>query len=147
MRKWIAAAALALCMAATGVSVSASGASAVFDFGDNAFFTVRMQENESVYLSLDTEYDRQLAQTVWEETGLEADRFYQFDTGEEGFLRTGELFLQADENQQVYEIAEDGSIDEVEAQYAHGYTIGKDGERISGYVIRTRNLGRYVVVG
>ena len=101
MRKWIAAAALALCMAATGVSVSASGASAVFDFGDNAFFTVRMQENESVYLSLDTEYDRQLAQTVWEETGLEADRFYQFDTGEGGFLRTGEAFLQGDGDQQV----------------------------------------------
>ena len=62
-------------------------------------------------------------------------------------MRTGELFLQADENQQVYEIAEDGSIDEVEAQYAHGYTIGKDGEKIGGYVIRTRDLGRYVVVG
>ena len=61
--------------------------------------------------------------------------------------RAGELFLQADEDQQVYEIAEDGSIDEVEAQYAHGYTIGKDGEKISGYVIRTRDLGRYVVVG
>lgn len=62
-------------------------------------------------------------------------------------MRTGELFLQADEDQQVYEIAEDGSIDEVEAQYADGYTIGKDGEKINGYVIRTHDLGRYVVVG
>lgn len=147
MRKWFAAAALALCMAATGVSVSASGPSAVFDFGDNAFFTVRMQGNESVYLALDTQYDRQAAQTVWEETGLEADRFYRFDTGEEGFLRTGELFLQADEDQQIYQIAEDGSLEQVQAQYAHEYTIGKDGEKISGYVIRTSELGSYVVVG
>ena len=129
MRKWIAAAALAFAWRPPASAyrpaerarclILATMRSLLFGCRKTKAFTCRWIQSMTV----------SLRRTVWEETGLEADRFYQFDTGEEGFLRTGELFLQADEDQQVYEIAEDGSIDEVEAKYAHGYTIGKDGER------------------
>lgn len=91
MKRLIAAAA-AMMICLCSAPVSASSAKAVFDFGDDAFFAVKMQENESVYLELDTTYDKQLSQSLFEQTGMEADRFYRFDTGEQEFLRTGELF-------------------------------------------------------
>ena len=89
MKRLIAAAA-AMMICLCSAPVSASSAKAVFDFGDDAFFAVKMQENESVYLELDTTYDKQLSQSLFEQTGMEADRFYRFDTGEKktaAFLR------------------------------------------------------------
>lgn len=145
MKKFAAAAAaMMLCLCST--AVSAAGARAVFDFGDDAFFAVKMQENESVYLELDTSYDKQAAEELFEQTGKEADRFYSFDTGEEGFLRTGELFLQAEEGQTLYQIERDGSITETDAEYvSDGLYVGKDGKRMNGFVLQTKELGRYVV--
>lgn len=149
--KKLAAAALAamMCMASTAVSAAGVRAeqkgNAVFDFGDSAFFSVRMYEGESIYLELDTDYQQELAEQLSEQTGQEADRFYRFDTGEQSFARTGELFLAAQEDQTVYQIEEDGTITQPEAEYAQGLFVGKDGQRISGYVIRTKTLGNYVV--
>lgn len=74
MKRLIAAAA-AMMICLCSAPVSASSAKAVFDFGDDAFFAVKMQENESVYLELDTTYDKQLSQSLFEQTGMEADRF------------------------------------------------------------------------
>lgn len=149
--KKLAAAALAamMCMASTAVSAAGVRAeqkgNAVFDFGDSAFFSVRMYEGESIYLELDTDYQQELAEQLSEQTGQEADRFYRFNTGEQSFARTGELFLAAQEDQTVYQIEEDGTITQPEAEYAQGLFVGKDGQRISGYVIRTKTLGNYVV--
>ena len=104
-----------------------------------------MQENESVYLELDTTYDKQLSQSLFEQTGMEADRFYRFDTGEQEFLRTGELFLQAEEGQTLYQI-EDGSFSQLEAEYVQdGMYVGKDGKKMSGFVVQTKELGEYVI--
>lgn len=109
------------------VAATAAPANAVFDFQDKAFWLFQQQE-ESIYLSLNTDYDRQLAQLVYEQTGQEADCFYRFDTADQEFLRTATLFLQADEDQQLYELDENGQLVLVEADYTTGYTIGKDGE-------------------
>lgn len=146
MKRWIAATAAALMLCTASVTATAAPASAVFDFGDSAFLTLPMQQEESIYLALDTDYDRQLAQLVYEQTRREADRFYRFDTAEQKFLRTGELFLQAREDQQLYEIDEDGQLILTEAEYTTGYTIGGDGSRMSGYLLRTKQPGSYVVV-
>ena len=81
MKKWIAAAvAVLMCAAGTVVSAdsfSANGqAAAVFDFEDNAFFTVPMQKGETIYLALDTSYRSEEAEQLLEQTGKEADAFY-----------------------------------------------------------------------
>ncbi len=142
MKRWIAATAAALMVCTASVAATAAPANAVFDFQDKAFLTLPMQQEESIYLSLNTDYDRQLAQLVYEQTGQEADCF---DTADQEFLRTATLFLQADEDQQLYELDENGQLVLVEADYTTGYTIGKDGERLNGYLLHTKHLGCYVV--
>ena len=130
MKRLIAAAA-AMMICLCSVPVSASSAKAVFDFGDDAFFAVKMQENESVYLELDTTYDKQLSQSLFEQTGMEADRFYRFDT---------------EEGQTLYQIEEDGSFSQLEAEYVQdGMYVGKDGKKMSGFVVQTKELGEYVI--
>ena len=145
MKRWIVAAAATMICAVAGVSAAAAPAAAVFDFGDSAFLTLPMQQEESLYLALDTDYDRQLAQLLYEQTGREADRFYRFDTGEQELLRTATLFLQADEDQQLYELDEDGQLVLAEADYTTGYTIGKDGNRLNGYLLHTKQPGCYIL--
>ena len=145
MKRWIAATAAALMVCTASVAATAASANAVFDFQDKVFLTLPMQQEESIYLSLNTDYDRQLAQLVYEQTGQEADCFYRFDTAEQELLRTATLFLQADEDQQLYELDEDGQLVLVEPDYTTGYTIGKDGERLNGYLLHTKHLGCYVV--
>lgn len=144
--KRLAAAAMALMMGMASMSVSAASAKAVFDFGDNAFFRVPMQQGESVYLALDTQYNKETAQQVLDETGREADRFYSFDMGDTQFYRTGELFLEGEETQSVYALLEDGTLEELDAEYTQGYVIGKDGKRMNGFVLRTKTLGNYIIV-
>lgn len=150
MKKWIAAAAAAclVCLAATSVSVAGTTygqGTAVFDFGDHAFFTVKMYQGQSVYLSLDEQYDAQLAQEFYEQVGVEADQMLRFDMDGQQFARTGALFVKADEDQHVYELTEDGDFAQLEAEYVESYVVGKDGQRLSGYVISTNHLGDYVI--
>ena len=109
MKRWIAATAAALMVCTASIAATAASANAVFDFQDKVFLTLPMQQEESIYLSLNTDYDRQLAQLVYEQTGQEADCFYRFDTAEQELLRTATLFLQADEDQQLYELDENDS--------------------------------------
>lgn len=150
MKKWIAAAAAAcmICLAGTGVSAAGTSygqGTAVFDFGDSAFFAVKMYEGQCVYLSLDEQYDAAMAQEFYEQAGIEADHMLRFDTNGQSFARTGALFVQADEDQQVYALDEDGNFRQLEAVYAESYVVGKDGRRLSGYIIYTDTLGDYVV--
>ncbi len=148
--KKLAAIVVALLMCVSGTAVSAEGFSAksngaaIFDFEDHAFFTVKMQQNENIYLSLDTEYQKEAAQQLREKTGKEASAFYYFDTDEHSFLRTGKLFLQAQEGQTLYQL-EDGEIIELDAEFEQGYIIGKDGKKISGFVLNTKLPGNYIV--
>ena len=58
---------------------------AVFDFADKAFFTVKMYSGESMYLDLSTAYDKAVAG----EMDAEADSFYKFDNDNANFSRTG----------------------------------------------------------
>lgn len=150
MKKWIAAA-VAVLMCAAGASVSADSfsangqAAAVFDFGDSAFFTVPMQKGETIYLALDTSYQPEESKQFFEQTGKEADTFYNFDTNEESFARNGFLFLQAQPEQTVYEQDENGLYVEIQTEYRQGYTVGKDGEKIGGFVIKTKQPGNYLI--
>ena len=68
MKRWIAATAAALMVCTASVAATAASANAVFDFQDKVFLTLPMQQEESIYLSLNTDYDRQLAQLVYEQT-------------------------------------------------------------------------------
>ena len=124
-------------------SFSANGqAAAVFDFEDNAFFTVPMQKGETIYLALDTSYRSEEAEQLLEQTGKEADAFYCFDTNGEGFARSGLLFLQAQPEQTVYERTEDGLYEEIQSEYRQGYTIGKDGEKDWRVCDKNKTAGR-----
>ena len=99
-----------------------------------------------VYLLEDDESIRRFVIYALRQTGMEADRFYRFDTGEQEFLRTGELFLQAEEGQTLYQIEEDGSFSQLEAEYVQdGMYVGKDGKKMSGFVVQTKELGEYVI--
>ena len=102
MKRWIAATAAALMVCTASVAATAASVNAVFDFQDKVFLTLPMQQEESIYLSLNTDYDRQLAQLVYEQTGREADCFYRFNTAEQELLRTARLVLQQDKNEQLY---------------------------------------------
>ena len=70
---------------------------AVFDFADKAFFTVKMYSGESMYLDLSTAYDK----TVAGEMDVDADSFYKFDNENANFSRTGELVIVSDDDSLV----------------------------------------------
>ena len=71
---------------------------AVFDFADKAFFTVKMYSGESMYLDLSTAYDKAIAG----EMDAEADSFYKFDNDNANFSRTGELIIVTDDSSLVH---------------------------------------------
>ena len=115
---------------------------AVFDFADKAFFTVKMYSGESMYLDLSTAYDKAIAG----EMDAEADSFYKFDNDNANFSRTGELIIVTDDSSLVpYEIDEDGNFVEVDAQYVENYAIAHTNEKVNGFVFSTKALGNYVL--
>ena len=115
---------------------------AVFDFADKAFFTVKMYSGESMYLDLSTAYDKAIAG----EMDAEADSFYKFDNDNANFSRTGELIIVTDDSSLVpYEIDEDGNFVEVDAQYVEDYAIAHTNKKVDGFVFNTKTLGNYVL--
>ena len=115
---------------------------AVFDFADKAFFTVKMYSGESMYLDLSTAYDKAIAG----EMDAEADSFYKFDNDNANFSRTGELIIVTDDETLVpYEIDEDGNFVEVDAQYVEDYAIAHTNKKVDGFVFSTKTLGNYVL--
>ena len=115
---------------------------AVFDFADKAFFTVKMYSGESMYLDLSTAYDKAIAG----EMDAEADSFYKFDNVNANFSRTGELIIVTDDSSLVpYEIDEDGNFVEVDAQYVEDYAIAHTNKKVDGFVFSTKTLGNYVL--
>ena len=115
---------------------------AVFDFADKAFFTVKMYSGESMYLDLSTAYDKAIAG----EMDAEADSFYKFDNENANFSRTGELIIVTDDSSLVpYEINEDGNFVEVDAKYVEDYAIAHTNKKVDGFVFNTKTLGNYVL--
>ncbi len=115
---------------------------AVFDFADKAFFTVKMYSGESMYLDLSTAYDKAIAG----EMDAEADSFFKFDNDNANFSRTGELIIVTDDETLVpYEIDEDGNFVEVDAKYVEDYAIAHTNKKVDGFVFSTKTLGNYVL--
>ena len=115
---------------------------AVFDFADKAFFTVKMYSGESMYLDLSTAYDKAIAG----EMDAEADSFYKFDNDNANFSRTGELIIVTNDSSLVpYEIDEDGNFVEVDAKYVEDYAIAHTNKKVNGFVFNTKTLGNYVL--
>ena len=115
---------------------------AVFDFADKAFFTVKMYSGESMYLDLSTAYDKAVAG----EMDAEADSFYKFDNDSANFSRTGELIIVTDDETLVpYEIDADGNFVEVDAKYVEDYAIAHTNKKVDGFVFSTKTLGNYVL--
>lgn len=115
---------------------------AVFDFQDKAFFTVKMYSEEKMYLDLNTAYQNAIAN----EYDAEFDSFYKFQGTNANFSRTGELVIESDDpNLFVYEIDEDGYLYPVDANYVEDYQITHTNDKINGYVFNTKTLGNYVL--
>ena len=114
---------------------------AVFDFADKAFFTVKMYSEESMYLDLSTAYDK----TVAGEMDVEADSFYKFDNDNANFSRTGELVIVSDDDSLVPYSIEDGELVKVDAEYVENYAIAHTNTKVNGFVFSTKQLGNYVL--
>ena len=115
---------------------------AVFDFADKAFFTVKMYSGESMWLDLSTAYDKAIAG----EMDAEADSFFKFDNENANFSRTGELIIVTSDSSLVpYEIDEDGNFVEVDAKYVEDYAIAHTNKKVDGFVFSTKTLGNYVL--
>ena len=114
---------------------------ATFDFEDGAYFTVKMVSEEEVILNLSTAYDKAVDALF----GYDADlSFYNFKGTKDAFTKTGELFIEADEDTFVYEIV-DGKIVEIEAEYVEEYKVANTSKAKAGWVIETKELGYYIV--
>ena len=114
---------------------------AVFDFADKAFFTVKMYSEESMYLDLSTAYDK----TIAGEMDVEADSFYKFDNENANFSRTGELVIVSDDDSLVPYSIEDGELVKVDAEYVENYAIAHTNTKVNGFVFSTKQLGNYVL--
>ena len=114
---------------------------AVFDFADKAFFTVKMYSGESMYLDLSTAYDK----TVAGEMDVDADSFYKFDNDNANFSRSGELVIVSDDDSLVPYSIEDGELVKVDAEYVENYAIAHTNTKVNGFVFSTKQLGNYVL--
>ena len=115
---------------------------AVFDFADKAFFSVKMYGGETMYLDLETAYDKAIAG----EMDAEADSFYKFDNTNANFARTGELIIVSDDSSLVpYEIDADGNFVKVDAEYVENYAVAHTNQKVNGFVFNTKQLGNYVL--
>ena len=114
---------------------------AVFDFADKAFFTVKMYSEESMYLDLSTAYDK----TIAGEMDVEADSFYKFDNENANFSRSGELVIVSDDDSLVPYSIEDGELVKVDAEYVENYAIAHTNTKVNGFVFKTKQLGNYVL--
>ena len=115
---------------------------AVFDFADKAFFSVKMYGGETMYLDLETAYDKAIAG----EMDAEADSFYKFDNTNANFARTGELVIVSNDSSLVpYEIDADGNFVKVDAEYVENYAVAHTNQKVNGFVFNTKQLGNYVL--
>ena len=118
------------------------GGIAVFDFEDDCYFTVKMKSEEEVILNFES---KDYVKAIDKAFDYEADYItYNFKGENDEFYRTGELFIEADDDTFIY--AWDGSaLVEVEATYVEDYEVANCGVEVDGWMIETNELGYYVV--
>ena len=114
---------------------------AVFDFADKAFFTVKMYSEESMYLDLSTAYNKAVAG----EMDVDADSFFKFDNENANFSREGELLIVSDDESLVPYSIEDGELVKVDAEYVEKYAIAHTNAKVNGFLFSTKQLGNYVL--
>ena len=114
---------------------------AVFDFADKAFFTVKMYSEESMYLDLSTAYDKAIAG----EMDVAADSFFKFDNENANFSREGELLIVTNDDSLVPYSIEDGELVKVDAEYVEKYAIAHTNAKVNGFLFTTKQLGNYVL--
>ncbi|MBE6898307.1 MAG: hypothetical protein E7475_04820 [Ruminococcaceae bacterium] len=115
---------------------------AVFDFEDEAYVTVKMVSEEKVVLNLSMAYDKAIDKAYNE---YDADlSFYNFKGSKDAFTKTAELLIPADEDTYIYEIV-DGELVEIEAVYDDEYKLEGTNKSYAGWIIETKELGYYVV--
>ena len=115
---------------------------AVFDFEDEAYVTVKMISEEKVVLNLSVAYDKAIDKEYNE---YDADlSFYNFKGTKDAFTKTAELLIPAKEATYIYEIV-DGELVEVEAEYVEEYKLEGTNRKYAGWLIETKELGYYVV--
>ncbi len=117
------------------------GGTAVFDFDDEVYFTVKMVAEESVILNMSVQYDKAIDAAF----GYEADlQFFNFMSGHDQFSKAGELFITLDEHYYLYELV-NGTLSEIPtAKYVADYVIPKNGQIKDGWLIETDTLGYYI---
>ena len=114
---------------------------AVFDFADKAFFTVKMYSGESMYLDLSTAYNKAVAG----EMDVAADSFFKFDNDNANFSRSGELLIVSDDDSLVPYSIEDGELVKVDADYVEKYAVAHTNKKVNGFLFSTKQLGNYVL--
>lgn len=91
---------------------------------------------------MDSAYQKAVA-NEWD---ADFDSFYKFKGTNANFAREGELILKSDDaNLNVYQITSDGDLVPVDSAYVEDYQITHTGEKISGYVFNTKELGNFVL--
>ncbi len=115
---------------------------AIFDFEDEVYFTVKMVSEEAVVFNFET---KTFVKAIEKAFDYEADyTVYNFKGESDDFVRTGELFIPAKDDTFIYAWDEDAEeLVEIEAEYVEDYKIG--GMDKDGWVIETNELGYYVV--
>ncbi len=116
---------------------------AYFNFNTgSAYVTVNMIPEEKVILNLSEAYDKDIDK-AYNEFDADLD-FYNFKGTKDEFTKTATLFIPADDDTFIYEIVDEELV-EVEAEYVEDYEFAKDGNKMDGWVIETKELGYYVV--
>ncbi len=115
---------------------------AVFDFEDNCYFTVKMVSKEEVILNFES---KDYVKAIDKLFDYEAEyTTYNFKGNSDSFTKKGELFIEADDDTFIYEYV-DGELVEVDAEYVEDYKVANCGKELDGWVIKTNELGYYVV--
>ena len=127
--------------AAKWIVKKATKGTAIFDFEDAAYFTVKMIPEEAVVFNFSQAYDKAIDKAYNE---YDADlEFYNFKGTKDEFTKVGELFIPAKADTFIYEVV-DGELVEVDAEWYDSYKV--DGFKAKkGWVIDTNELGYYVV--
>ena len=113
---------------------------ATFSFDNEAYFVVKMIPEEKVVLNFAETYSKTIDKLFDYEADLD---FYNFKGTSDAFTKVGELVIPADEDTFVYEIVDDELV-EVDAEYVEDYKFD-NGKKVDGWVIKTNELGYYVV--
>jgi len=124
------------------VAANAKKGTAVFDFEDEAYFTVKMIPEEEVILNfVSGDYVKAIDKAFDYEANY---TYYNFKGESDEFTYAGELFIPAEEDTFIYAWDGEALVEIEEAEWVKEYKV--DGmTKKGGWVIETNELGYYVV--